>query len=67
MRNVDAATIHRRSTILAALLAIATVILSPSLPVTAQQGQGPESGLPEVEGWAILTPLLAPVSEQAVV
>lgn len=50
-----------------AALAIAIVLASPGQPALAQQGQGPESGLPEVNGWGIVAPLIAPASEQAVV
>lgn len=49
------------------LLAGGLVLLVQSTPTLAQGGQGPESGLPEVNGWAIVAPLLAPASEQAVV
>lgn len=46
---------------------IAIGAVSPSERAMAQQGQGPESGLPEVDGWAVVAPLIAPASEQAVV
>src|SRR5215207_4473136 len=51
---------------LAVALTLAVSIILPGPPALAQ-GQGPESGLPEVDGWAIVAPLLAPASEQAVV
>src|SRR5215207_3021371 len=51
---------------LAVALTLAVSIILPGPPALAQ-GQGPESGLPEVDGWAIVAPLLAPSSEQAVV
>ena len=47
-------------------LAFALVAASPIVPVAAQGGQGPESNLPEVDGWAIVAPLILPSSEQAV-
>src|SRR5688572_22906234 len=47
------------------VLVIAIAIVSPGGPALAQQG--PESGLPEVNGWAVVAPLIAPASEQAIV
>ena len=55
---------HPRGVFVIALV-IAVVVASPGAAALAQQG--PESGLPEVNGWAIVAPLLAPASEQAVV
>jgi hypothetical protein len=47
-----------------AALAIALVGFVPGTHTAAQQQ--PESSLPEVDGWALAAPMLAPSSEQAV-
>ena len=57
----------RRRTRLFTALSLGLLLGLTSLPVLAQQPQGPEIGLPEVDGWGIVAPLLAPASEQAVV
>ena len=55
----------RTGLILTLALALAlTLIVGPSRQATAQQT--PESSLPEVDGWSIAAPMLAPSSEQAI-
>src|SRR5947208_16661160 len=45
------------------MLAIVMLFGGPARPAA---GQGADEGLPEVGGWSLGAPLLAPISEQAV-
>lgn len=51
------------SRLLASMFVLALVLSMSAPPVG---GQGAEAGLPELGGWSLGAPLLAPISEQAV-
>ena len=51
---------------MSALVIIITLANSLLVADVARGQGGPEAGLPEVNGWAIVAPLIEPRSEQAV-